>query len=288
MTGTPSTRVRAIVMMVAAMALFAAMDAINKTLTQGYAIPQIMAVRFTLFIVIACAVARQGPWLVLQTKAPWWQALRTTVLLFEMSAFVLAFRYLPLADVHAVAAAAPLIATAMAAFFLRERVDALGWLLVTGGLVGAAMVVGPAFDSFGAAMWLAVAGAILWGVYQVITRRVAALDHADITTLHTPLAGLVVLGAMAAFDWRAPDAIGWVLLLGGGAMGALGHLLLIRALSAAPASDLQPYNYFLLVFATLLGVVVYGQVPGTWTWVGAGVVVVCGIVAMRRQARSVA
>lgn len=119
-------RRRAIALMIAAMALFAAMDAINKTLTQGYSIPQIMAIRFVLFVAIACAVARRGPWLVLETRAPWWQALRSTVLLLEMSCFVLSFRYLPLADVHAVAAASPLIATALAAMFLRERVDAMG------------------------------------------------------------------------------------------------------------------------------------------------------------------
>jgi len=282
--GATNARLRAVLLMIAAMAMFAAMDAINKTLTQGYAIAQIMAVRFALFIAIACAVARRGPWLVLETRAPWWQALRTAVLLLEMTCFVLSFRYLPLADVHAVAAAAPLLATALAALFLKERVDAVGWALVAGGLVGAALVVGPAFESFGPAMWFAVAGTFLWGLYQVITRRVAALDHADITTLHTPLAGLVVLGALAVFDWRAPDGEGWVLLLAGGFMGALAHLLLIRALAAAPASELQPYNYFLLVFATLLGVAVYGDVPGPWTWVGAAVVVACGILAMRRHA----
>ncbi len=282
MTALPARR-RAIALMIAAMALFAAMDAINKTLTQGYSIPQIMAIRFVLFVAIACAVARRGPWLVLETRAPWWQALRSAVLLLEMSCFVLAFRYLPLADVHAVAAAAPLLATALAAMFLRERVDAVGWVLVAGGLVGAALVVGPAFDSFGPAMWLAVAGTFLWGLYQVITRRVAALDHADITTLHTPLAGLAVLGALAVFDWRAPDGMGWLLLVAGGFMGALAHLMLIRALSAAPASELQPYNYFLLVFAAILGAVAYGDIPGTWTWFGATIVVLCGIVAMRRQ-----
>ncbi len=278
-----ATPVRAIVFMVSAMALFAGMDAINKTLTQGYAIPQIMAVRFAIFVAIACLVARRGPWLVLQTRAPWWQALRTGVLLLEMTSFVLSFRYLPLADVHAVAAASPLLVTALAALFLREKVDAIGWGLVTGGLVGAALVVGPAFESFGPAMWFAVAGAFLWGVYQVITRRVASLDHADITTLHTPLVGFAVLGTLALFDWRAPDATGWLLLASGGAMGGLAHLLLIRALATAPASELQPYNYFLLVFAAALGATVYGDIPGAWTWVGAGIVVLCGIAAMRRR-----
>lgn len=283
MTAVPA-RQRAIALMIIAMALFAAMDAINKTLTQHYAIPQIMAIRFVLFVAIACAVARRGPWLVMETRAPWWQALRSGVLLLEMSCFVLSLRYLPLADVHAVAAASPLIATALAAMFLRERVDAIGWILVAGGLVGAAFVVGPAFDSFGPAMWLAVAATFFWGVYQVITRRVAALDHPDITTLHTPLAGLAVLGTLAFFDWRAPDGLGWLLLVAGGILGALAHLLLIRALSAAPASELQPYNYFLLVFAALLGAVAYGDIPGTWTWVGAAIVVLCGILAMRRHA----
>ncbi|MDA0276389.1 MAG: hypothetical protein O3A91_08565, partial [Proteobacteria bacterium] len=68
MTALPARR-RAIALMIAAMALFAAMDAINKTLTQGYSIPQIMAIRFVLFVAIACAGARRGPWLVLETHA---------------------------------------------------------------------------------------------------------------------------------------------------------------------------------------------------------------------------
>lgn len=279
-----SARWRAILLMISAMALFAAMDAINKTLTQGYAIPQIMAVRFAIFVAIACAVARQGPWIVFKTKAPWWQALRTAVLLCEMFCFVLSFRYLPLADVHAVAAAAPLLATALAAWFLKEKVDTIGWLLVVGGMVGAALVVGPAFDSFGPAMWLAVAGTVLWGVYQVLTRKIGGMDDAHITTLHTPMVGLVVLGSLAAFQWRVPDGMGWVLLVAGGAMGGLAHLLLIRALISAPTSSLQPYNYFLLVFAASLGAIIYGDIPGAWTWIGAAIVVACGIIAMRRHA----
>lgn len=278
-------RLRAVAFMILAMALFAAMDAINKTLVQRYPIAQIMTVRFALFVAIACAVARRGPWLVFETRAPGWQLLRSAVLLAEMAAFVLAFRYLPLADVHAVAAAGPLVATALAAFFLRERVDALGWGLVVGGLFGALLVAGPGFETFGPPIAIAVAAALLWGGYQVVTRRVAAWDPPDVTTLHTPLVGLVVLGAVAALEWRSPDALGWALLLVGGAMGSAAHLLLVRALALAPASALQPYNYFLLVFAALAGFCVYGDVPGPWTWAGAAIVVACGLAAMRRQAR---
>ena len=165
------------------MALFVSMDALNKTLTQTYAVPQIMAIRFALFVAMGCLLARKGPWLVLKSRAPWWQALRTAVLLLEMLCFVLSFRYLPLADVHAVAAAAPLLATGLSHFFLKERVDAVGWLLVAGGMTGAILVVGPAFDTFGPAMWLAVVATLTWGVYQVLTRIVGQLDSTDVTTL---------------------------------------------------------------------------------------------------------
>lgn len=277
-----AARLRAILLMIGSMAMFASMDALNKTLTQGYPIAQIMAIRFALFVAIACLIARRGPWLVFETRAPWLQALRTCVLLLEMVAFIVSFKYLPLAEVHAVAAAAPLLATALAALFLKERVDPIGWGLVAGGMLGAVLVVGPAFGDLGPAMWIAVAATLLWGVYQVLTRLVARHDSADVTTMHTPLVGLVLAGIVAIPLWTPPDAIGWLWLVSGGAMGAFAHIFLVRALALAPASELQPYNYFLLVFAALLGLLVYGDVPGPWTVIGAAVIVVCGVVAMRR------
>jgi len=277
-------RLRPIVYIILACACFATMDAINKSLTQSFAVAQIMAIRFAIFVVLGCALARSGPWIVLRSRAPWWQALRTVVLLAEMLAFVLAFRYLPLADVHAVAAAAPLLVTALAFFFLGEKVDLVGWLLVAGGMVGAALVVGPAFEDFGPAMWIAVVATLTWGVYQIVTRIVGGLDSTHVTTLHTPIVGLVVLGTVAAFDWQWPDPASWVLLAAGGVLGAGAHIFIVRALALAPASELQPYNYFMLVFATVLGAAIYGDIPGFWTWTGAAIVVACGLVAMRRAA----
>jgi drug/metabolite transporter (DMT)-like permease len=205
---TGPARLRAISLMIGSMAMFASMDALNKTLTQGYPIAQIMAIRFVVFVALACAIAKRGPWLVFETKAPWLQALRTFVLLLEMAAFIVAFKYLPLAEVHAVAAAAPLLATALAALFLKERVDPIGWGLVAGGMFGAILVVGPAFGDLGPAMWIAVAATLLWGVYQVLTRLVARHDSADVTTLHTPLVGLVLAWLVAIPLWTPPDALG--------------------------------------------------------------------------------
>ncbi|MBL8833747.1 MAG: DMT family transporter, partial [Rhodospirillales bacterium] len=126
---------------------------------------------------------------------------------------------------------------------------------------------------------------ITWGVYQVLTRIVGTLDSTHVTTLHTPIVGLVLLGTAATFVWEWPDATGWFLLVVGGVMGAGAHIFVVRALALAPASELQPYNYFMLVFATVLGVVIYGDVPGFWTWVGAAIVVACGLIAMRRSAK---
>jgi drug/metabolite transporter (DMT)-like permease len=275
---------RAVFLMVGAMALFASMDALNKSLTQGYPIPQILAVRFALFVAFACLIAKRGPWLVFETKAPWWQALRTAVLLVEMVCFILAFKYLPLAEVHAVAAAAPLLATATAAIFLKEKVDPVGWGLVVGGMLGALLVIGPGFQHLGPAMWIAVLAMATWGIYQTLTRLVAGKDSTDVTTLHTPLVGLVLASGVAYFDWRTPDAAGWFWLIASGTLGAFAHICIVRALAIAPASALQPYNYLLVAFVTLLGWLIYGDVPGMWTIIGAIVICACGIAAMRRAA----
>jgi drug/metabolite transporter (DMT)-like permease len=272
--------------MIGASALFASMDAINKHLTQSYAIPQIMAIRFAVFVAIACWLAGTGPWLVLRARAPWWQALRTAILLLEMLCFVLSFKFLPLADVHAVAAVSPLIVTALAFLFLGEKVDRTGWLLVAGGLAGATMIVGPSFDELGPTLWIAVAATVLWAVYQTVTRSMSAKDDTAITTLHTPVVGLVVLGAIASLHWKWPAPADWALLILGGTCGAGAHVLIVRAFALAPASLLQPYSYFMLVFATLFGIVFFGDVPGLWTWIGAAVVVTCGAIAMRRGAIS--
>src|SRR5262252_3646738 len=122
--GEGSRRVAGIAVMLLAMLLFAGLDASNKQLSQGYAVAQIMLVRLVCFCALALWLARRRLGVLMRSRRPWLQVARSLMLVVEMAAFVLALRYLPLADVHAIAAVSPLLVTALSQPLLGERVDA--------------------------------------------------------------------------------------------------------------------------------------------------------------------
>jgi drug/metabolite transporter (DMT)-like permease len=125
----------------------------------------------------------------------------------------------------------------------------------------------------------------MWSLYQVLTRVVSRTDPPLTTLFYTALIGAVVLTVIGPFDWRAPDAAGWALFALVAALGAGGHYLMIKALQLAPASVLQPFAYTVLVWATLVGFVVFGNLPDRFTVAGALIIVASGLYAFARERR---
>jgi drug/metabolite transporter (DMT)-like permease len=282
------TTVRGIRWMLLSMFLFACLDAGIKVLAQGYAAQQILAVRFLVFL--ALVVALIGPFKVreaLRSARPGLQVVRVLVLLAEMAVFVAAIRALPLADVHAVAASTPLFVTALAQPFLGEKVGPRRWAAVLAGMAGLIIVVRPGFDT-DLAMLIPLAGALLWAIYQIMVRKISRVDGPDTTILYTALIGLLVTAGLAPPVWVAPSLADWGLLVAVALFGAGAHLALIRALDAAPASVVQPFAYTLVVWAVLLGFLIFGDVPDLLTIVGAAVVVASGLYVWHRERRAAA
>lgn len=262
-----------------AMLVLACMDAISKHLAATYPVAEILAVRFVLFTAFAVVVLSRGRVRqALRTRHPVLQLARGLVITFEVAIFVLAFRYLPLADVHAIAGVAPLLVTALAALFLGERIGARRWSAVAAGFAGLLVILRPGLAVFEPAALIPLAGALLWAVYQVMVRR-ASDDSPGTLMLYMAVVGAVVMGAIAPFQWVAPDLAGWGFMLALGAVGSLAHWLLIRALQAAPASHLQPFHYTVLVWATVLGYLFYQDLPDVWTVAGAVVIMLSAIYA---------
>jgi drug/metabolite transporter (DMT)-like permease len=119
----------------------------------------------------------------------------------------------------------------------------------------------------------------------VLTRVVSRTDPPLTTLFYTALIGAVALTVIGPFYWRAPDAQGWALLVLVAALGAGGHYLMIKALQLAPASVLQPFAYTVLVWATLVGFTVFGNLPDRSTVVGALIIVASGLYAFSRERR---
>lgn len=257
-----------------AMLCFAAMDAISKFLVADYAVGQMMWIRCIIMFLFACFVVRRtGVLAALRTPRPGVQVARSLILLIESALFVLAFRYLPLADTHALASTSPLIVIALGVMFLGERAGTARWLAVVIGFAGVLLIIRPGFRDFDWPLLLPVVGAVLWASYQVLTRFAARTDSADTSLVWSALIALIATTFVAPIDWRWPTTGAWGLIVSVAVIGSIANYALIKALDYAEAGAVQPYSYTLLVWATLLGFVVFDDFPDVWTVVGAAVIV---------------
>jgi drug/metabolite transporter (DMT)-like permease len=281
------TATRAIVVMLLAMFLFACMDAVNKHLSLTYAITQILWVRYLFFVAFAVLVARQRMRLSLaiRSRAFWMQVARSILLIGEIGTFILALHYLPLADVHALAAITPLLVTALSVPILGERVGWRRWAAVAAGFVGVLIIVRPGFAEIDWRILVPLLGALLFALYQIMLRVAARHDPPETTLLYSAIVGAVVLSAVGPFNWTPPDAAGWALLTIGGLLGAFAHFALIKALDLGEASKLQPYGYTLMVWAAVIGLIAFGQFPDAFTVTGGVVIALSGVYAFYRERR---
>lgn len=271
-----------------AMLGFASMDALTKWMVADYPIGQMMWVRYAVFCLFAWFVVRgRGLRAAARTTRPWLQGGRAVLAVVESAVFVLAFRYLPLADTHAVAATSPLIVIALGALFLRERAGPARWAAVAAGFVGVLLIVRPGFRELDWTLTLPLAGAILWGAYQILIRLCSRYDTPDTTLVWSAFVAFGVTTLVGPWQWQWPDAIGWTLLLAIALLGALAHYALIKALDHAEAGFVQPYSYTLLVWVTILGAVAFGDFPDGWTLAGGAVIVISGLYTWRHERRRV-
>jgi drug/metabolite transporter (DMT)-like permease len=279
---------RAVAIMLLAMFFFACMDAVNKDLSQTYSITQILWVRFVFFLGFAALVARQRMPLAraVKSRAFWLQTIRSIVLIGEIGTFILALHFLPLADVHALAAITPLLVTALSVPILGERVDWRRWAAVGAGFVGVLIIVRPGFIQLDWRIFIALAGALFFAVYQIMLRVAARYDPPETTVLYSALVGTIVLSAIGPFSWKWPDAQAWALLLVGALLGALAHFSLTKALELGEASRLQPYGYTLMAWAAVIGYFAFGQFPDAFTVAGAAIIAASGMYAFARERKA--
>ena len=269
-----------------AMLCFAAMDAMSKWLVADYAVGQMMWIRYALLcLFVWFLVRRRGLVATFKTRRPGLQIVRSLVAVIEGGMFVLAFRYLPLADTHAIAATSPLIVIALGVLFLGEKADLARWLAVGAGFAGVLLIVRPGFRNFDWPVLLPLLGAVLWAGYQVMTRLASRHDSPDTSLLWSAAVALVATSFVGPLDWKWPTASAWALMVVIASIGAVAHYALIKALDFAEAGAVQPYSYTLLVWAALLGAVVFGDVPDGWTLVGAAIVVASGLYSWHRERR---
>jgi drug/metabolite transporter (DMT)-like permease len=153
------------------------------------------------------------------------------------------------------------------------------------GFIGVLIIVRPGLDELHPGVISALVAMALYAVYQVMTRIVARVDRTETIFLFQIVVGSALLLPLAPWVWVTPPLAHWPLFLLLAGLGAGGHLLLIKALSLAPAVLIQPFTYTMLLWAVLFGWLLFGDVPDRWTLLGAAVVIAAGVYTAIREQR---
>jgi len=280
---------RGILLMVATVCSFATMEAIVKWLSQSYPVPMITWARYLVQVLLMLAVfwPRMGP-RILVTRRPWMQVLRGALLGMASLTFFTGLAGIPLAEATAISSIGPILVTVFAVLLLGEKAPVgTAWALAA-SFCGVLLIVRPGSSVFAWSALLPLASAFCYAGYQLLTRRLAGVDDGNATLL---LGALVATGALSMavpFHWATPrNLIDLGLLVATGAIGALGHFTLVRALESAPATLLAPFSYLHLVVSLFLGLLVFGTFPDGIALSGIGLIVASGIVMLVRSRRAV-
>jgi drug/metabolite transporter (DMT)-like permease len=264
---------------------FAILDATAKYLTREYSVMQIAWARYFFALLFMMPYLTRGrgrnP---LASARPFLQVVRGILLMLVTTFFFLVFSYMPLADATSIGFTTPLIVTALGALVLGEKVGPRSWTAVILGFGGVLIIVQPGAGTFHWAGLLAVGLAATNAVFQIMTRAVSRYDSAYVCSFYGAFIGALVLSVVAPFFWRTPDLFGWVLLIFIGALGSFTHYIFAAALGHAPASTLAPYTYGQLLWASLLGFILFSDVPGLSTIIGGTIIVASGIYVFSREA----
>ncbi len=282
-------RLRGMALILSAMAFFSTSDAMAKLLSGpliGTALPpvEIAWLRYVVFVTMTAILARRSR-APLMARNPRQQILRGLMLVISAVAFMMALRFMPLADAAAIGFASPLFITLLSVPFLGEFVSRRRWMAVVMGLAGVLIVVRPGAGAFQPAALFSLASSAAWAVAIILTRKMAGAN-ASTTLLWSSATGLLVLTLLLPFDYVIPTAtqLGLTLILG--IVATTGQILMIQAYRFAPASLLAPFSYTQLLWAVFYGFLLYDSFPDPLTILGAIIIALSGVITARPEGGS--
>lgn len=276
--------------MTVAMFFFALLDSTAKYLSGIYAISLVVFVRYASHLLLLAAFFAASGRLrrALHSANPRLQLLRSANLVVITLLFFSALKFLPLVESLAIMLLTPLFVTILSLTLLREKV---GYHRLAGigiGLLGACLVLRPGGAVFQPAALLALGASVGYATYQILTRRVSAIDSTDTTALYSSLVGTLVTGIAMPFALAEGGGLSPRDTLFAAAMGAnavFAHGLLVVAFATAPASLATGFGYTNMLWISLFGWLFFREFPDTLTWVGILTICAGGFYILRRETR---
>jgi S-adenosylmethionine uptake transporter len=270
-----------IVLYLAGVGLFALNDALGKWLVADYGVGQLMLLRSIGAGVVLAPMILSLRVKVIDTRRPWLQGLRVLCAAVDTFAFYYATRTMPLADVMTFYMATPLITTALSALLLGEKVERFRWIAVLIGFVGVLIALRPSPHMFSWGAPVALFGATTFAFSQTLTRELRGIHWLPLVFWQFVGGGLI--GATTVpWVWTTPGLfdLGLMFLVGVVAMACF--ICIVRALALAPASVLAPLQYSAILWAAIMGWLVWRDAPTLPIIVGNAVIIGSGLYVAAR------
>jgi drug/metabolite transporter (DMT)-like permease len=277
-----SARLAGIGLMLLSIFMFSFGDAMGKFMVATYSVGQLLLLRACAALLVLLPTIWKQRAEFTRLERPWLQLLRVTLSTLEVAAFFLATVYLPLADVITYYLACPIFVTALSGIVLGERIGWRRWTAILIGFCGVLIALRPSAQTVSWPAMIALGGSTSFAVLMLITRSLRATP--DIVLASSQFAGTFLLGAiMSPFGWVAPNAGSLVLFAAAGIISVAALLCVNRSLKLAPASVVVPYQYSMIVWAVIFGLVVFGDVPSWQTIIGAAIIIGAGLYIFLRE-----
>ncbi len=275
---------KGIALILASTVFLGASDVTAKYLSATLPSIEIAWIRFLTFaLIMSPAMLPGSPLFALRTERLGLQLMRGAALLGSSLFFISGLRYLPIAEASATGFVAPLFVTALSIVFLSEKVGVRRWLATAVGLMGVLIILRPGTSAFHAAAFFPLVSALAWACTLILTRMMSGREHVLTTMTWSSIAGLCILSALVPFVWVTPT---WHDIAFGvfiGVASTAGQWIVVLAFRYADASVLAPFSYTQLLWVSLLGFLVFGEVPDAWTITGAVFIVGSGLYTAHRE-----
>ena len=275
---------KGIVLILASTIFLGASDVTAKYLSATLPSIEIAWIRFLVFALIMTPAMMPGsPLFALQTKRLGLHLMRGAALLGSSLFFISGLRFLPIAEASATGFVAPLFVTALSIIFLGEKVGLRRWAATAVGLIGVLIILRPGTGAFHPAAFFPLVSALAWACTLIMTRMMSGTERAITTMTYSSIAGLLILSALVPFVWVTPT---WHDIAFGifiGVASTAGQWIVVLAFRYADASVLAPFSYTQLLWVSVLGFLIFGEVPDVYTVTGAAFIVASGLYTAHRE-----
>jgi S-adenosylmethionine uptake transporter len=277
-----ASRRRGVILYLLAIFFFAINDALGKWLVADYPVGEMLALRAVGAAFVLAPMVWRLKIALSDRRRLGLQGLRILCMAVDTFCFYYATRTMPLADVMTFYMAAPIIITALSAFALGEEVEPIRWAAILIGFVGVLVALRPSPEIFASASPIALLGALMYGLAQTTTRALRGAHWLHLIVWQFVGAGLIGAATMP-FAYVAPGPVDLALLFLLGVTAMTCFVFMTKALALTPASVLAPFQYTAILWASLLGWIVWRDVPGLPVALGNGLIIASGLVVLHAE-----